>query len=324
MSRFKVTDPRAQVKDTETPGTAIIPISRSSLDKDSAVVDSTQKTIRAREFALRELSSIQNGNLIVMENTPLHPETIKILRALMGSPRVGKLTENEIQSCQSGLRYGGERGDTYSLETDGKLGPRTLDGLLAKNPELAKSLGVSRLSSDRLGEIINFRWEPSLPPASDSLGVRRTSLGYSGNQNLPAKVTQLPLFQQFGDFICQAAERYKVPVCLIVAVMNQESSGKKSAVSYKGARGLMQLMPATARSLGVKDIFDPEQNINGGTKYLRALMDRFDNNMELVLAGYNAGENAVARFGNKVPPYRETENYVAKIMRHYGSLTEAG
>lgn len=118
-----------------------------------------------------------------------------------------------------------------------------------------------------------------------------------------------------------AAERNGIDRRLILAVMKQESSFNPRAISYKGARGLMQLMPATAYRFGVKDIFDPAQNIEGGARYLRFLLDTFNGNVELALAGYNAGENAVIKYGSRIPPYRETQDYVRKISAHYDRLS---
>ena len=100
---------------------------------------------------------------------------------------------------------------------------------------------------------------------------------------------------------------------LINAVIRQESAYDPYAVSHKGAKGLMQLMPAMARRFGVKDVFDPAENVQGGVKYLRQLLDRYDGDRRLALAAYNAGEGAVDRFGG-VPPYRETQNYVERIV----------
>ncbi|HET9789093.1 MAG TPA: lytic transglycosylase domain-containing protein, partial [Pyrinomonadaceae bacterium] len=115
--------------------------------------------------------------------------------------------------------------------------------------------------------------------------------------------------------------KYNVDPYLIFLVMEQESHFNTHAVSPKGARGLMQLMPGTAARFGVRRSHDPAQNISGGTRYLRELLNRFNNRVDLVLASYNAGEGAVAKFGNKVPPYRETRNYVKKISYRYKRTT---
>ena len=115
--------------------------------------------------------------------------------------------------------------------------------------------------------------------------------------------------------------KHNVDPYLIFLVMEQESHFNTHAVSPKGARGLMQLMPGTAARFGVRRAHDPAQNINGGTRYLRELLNRFNNRVDLVLASYNAGEGAVAKFGNRVPPYRETRNYVKKISYRYKRTT---
>jgi len=114
--------------------------------------------------------------------------------------------------------------------------------------------------------------------------------------------------------IKEAATRYGVSEELIAAVIEAESQFNPRAVSAKGAQGLMQLMPATAATLGVEDPFSPRENIHGGVRHLRALIDRFDNNLPLALAAYNAGEGAV-RTHKGIPPYPQTRAYVRKIMR---------
>lgn len=117
--------------------------------------------------------------------------------------------------------------------------------------------------------------------------------------------------------IRQNGYKYNVDPYLIFLVMEQESHFNTYAVSPKGARGLMQLMPGTGARFGVRRPHDPAQNISGGTRYLRELLNRFNNRVDLVLASYNAGEGAVAKYGNRVPPYRETRNYVKKIGYRY-------
>ncbi len=116
-----------------------------------------------------------------------------------------------------------------------------------------------------------------------------------------------------------ASERFGVPRELVIAVSRAESAFRSDVTSPAGATGLMQLMPATARGLGVTDTSDPWQNLAGGTKYLRQLMDRFDGDVTKVVAGYNAGPNAVAQYGG-VPPYEETQTYVARVFDYAAEL----
>ena len=123
------------------------------------------------------------------------------------------------------------------------------------------------------------------------------------------------------SLIRQNGYKYNVDPYLIFLVMEQESHFNTRALSPKGARGLMQLMPGTAARFGVRRPHDAAQNISGGARYLRELLNRFNNRVDLVLASYNAGEGAVAKFGNKVPPYRETRNYVKKISYRYKRTT---
>lgn len=117
--------------------------------------------------------------------------------------------------------------------------------------------------------------------------------------------------------IRQNGNRYEVDPYLIFLVMEQESHFNTRVVSPKGARGLMQLMPGTGARFGVRHPHDPAQNISGGTRYLRELLNRFNNRVDLVLASYNAGEGAVIKYGHKVPPYKETRNYVKQISYRY-------
>jgi hypothetical protein len=114
------------------------------------------------------------------------------------------------------------------------------------------------------------------------------------------------------------ASRFGIDPYLVFCVIEQESQFKTYARSPKGAQGLMQLMPGTARRLGVRRPYDPAENIMGGTRYLKELMTMFNGRVDLVLASYNAGEGAVMKYGRNVPPYRETREYVKKIGKRYG------
>ena len=120
--------------------------------------------------------------------------------------------------------------------------------------------------------------------------------------------------------ITNASLRYGVPDKLVAAVIRAESAFNPQAVSRKGAQGLMQLMPGTASVLGVRNSFDPRQNIDGGVRHLRGLIDRFGNNLPLAIAAYNAGERAVLSYGG-IPPYPETQDYVTKVLRYYDGAT---
>jgi soluble lytic murein transglycosylase-like protein len=127
---------------------------------------------------------------------------------------------------------------------------------------------------------------------------------------------------QFDQAISGAAKAATIQAALVRAVIVVESGFNPHAVSKKGAVGLMQLLPATAKRYGVKDIYDPEQNIRAGAHYLSDLLTRFGSNLELALAAYNAGEDAVERYGRHVPPYRETMSYVPSVMKVYQRLME--
>lgn len=179
-----------------------------------------------------------------------------------------------------------------------------------------------------------------LPPPSEnnpkqnprSRKLKPTSLAYSHASSPLDRLKGLDLStslkgyttgdQNIDNLILESGKRNSVDPLLIYAVMHQESTFKKFALSPKGARGLMQLMPPTAKRFGVTSIFDPKQNIEGGARYLRFLLDYFDGDIKLALAGYNAGEGAVMKFGYRVPPYRETQEYVRRIGNRYSLMRD--
>lgn len=137
----------------------------------------------------------------------------------------------------------------------------------------------------------------------------------------PRGILALPFGQRpFHDSVVRASSATGVDAALLHAVITVESGYNHNAVSPKGATGLMQLLPSTARRYGTVNLRDPGENIHAGARYLRDLLTLFDNNLELALAAYNAGENAVIRHGRRLPPYSETRRYVPLVVAHYQRL----
>jgi len=130
--------------------------------------------------------------------------------------------------------------------------------------------------------------------------------------------------QKYAHIIQTASKAYGVEPSLVHAVISAESAYNPNAVSRTGAMGLMQLMPDTARRYGVQNMMDPTENIHGGVRYLRDLLDMFKGRMDLAIAAYNAGENAVIRSGHKIPPYAETRHYVPKVLGFYKTFQKRG
>jgi len=138
----------------------------------------------------------------------------------------------------------------------------------------------------------------------------------------PLRGDQLARSAVYDPYIEAAARATALEPALLRAVILAESGFNERAVSKKGAQGLMQLMPATALHYGADDPFDPGQNIAAGARYLRELVDRYDSDLQLVLAAYNAGEAAVEKHGRRIPPYRETRRYVPRVLRAYQRLLQ--
>ena len=146
--------------------------------------------------------------------------------------------------------------------------------------------------------------------SGEPVGARASGFAPAATSRDPAR------FTRYDEWIRQAAALYQIPVELVRAVIKCESDYDPRAISVSGARGLMQLMPPTAERLQVRDIDDPRENIFGGVRYLRILANTFNGDLELTVAGYNAGEDAVMRYGG-IPPYQQTRDYVVKVVAYY-------
>ncbi len=210
--------------------------------------------------------------------------------------------------------------------------------LVCALPALAQSVGGYTFDNFDIANGVRIEVEP-LPVAKAARKGRRNkaavsmnnattqaaTLSYSSGMAMTAS-RSLDGFTtgdaKVDSFIADSAARHGVDPVLIYATMHQESSFKPKAMSYKGARGLMQLMPGTAARFGVNNIWDPRQNIEGGTRYMRFLLNMFDGDVALALAGYNAGEGAVLKYGGRIPPYRETQEYVRRISRRYSLMRD--
>jgi hypothetical protein len=185
------------------------------------------------------------------------------------------------------------------------------NGVRVQTPVVETAKKTER-QSRKLTHSTNFKYTPA-PGALTHL----TSL--STNPSLGGFTTGN---SEVDSYIVESSKRHSVDPLLIYSVMHQESSFKQRAMSHKGASGLMQLMPATAARLGVKNIWDPKQNIEGGVKYMRFLLNLFSGDVRLALAGYNAGEGAVMKYGYNVPPYNETQEYVRRIGKRYSMIRD--
>lgn len=159
---------------------------------------------------------------------------------------------------------------------------------------------------------------PAIDRSTDTKAVSEQSAIQDGEAPQPEPAApDLP----FEEHIRQAAQTYHVDPALIRAIIMAESSYNPRAVSHRGAQGLMQLMPTTAKSLGIENSFDPALNIDGGVRYFKKLLDRFDGDVKLALAAYNAGSRYVRKYGG-VPPFKATRLYIKKVLRYHRLLQE--
>ncbi|TKD31642.1 lytic transglycosylase domain-containing protein [Azotobacter chroococcum] len=158
---------------------------------------------------------------------------------------------------------------------------------------------------------VRLRRETPVPPAMPVAAAKKQRGGEAG---------ALP----YAALVAAAAAEHGLPEALLHALIRAESNYDPHAVSPKGAAGLMQLMPDTARELGVADVWDPAANIRGGARYLKRLLEMFDQDLSLAVAAYNAGPGAVIGSGSAIPPFAETQRYVPKVLEHYRRLQSGG
>ena len=166
------------------------------------------------------------------------------------------------------------------------------------------TVSLSNVPTDERYTVLIAAPQPAGVPAADPVNPGKPGRALAG------KV-------RYARMVDAVARTYGLESALVHAVIAVESSYNPKAVSKKGAAGLMQLMPGTARRYGVTDAFDPAQNLGGGARYLRDLLQMFDSDVSLALAAFNAGENAVKKHGNRIPPFRETQRYVPRVLDYY-------
>ncbi|SFN61094.1 protein of unknown function [Nitrosospira briensis] len=189
-----------------------------------------------------------------------------------------------------------------------------LAALLASGPAQHVSADIIYSFTDEYG-VVHFSNVPTderYAPLSPEGAVAEKPPPIANHPRPPTS-----FYAEYGAVIEDIARTYALEGALIHAVISVESAYNAKAISRKGAAGLMQLMPETAKRYGVTDRFDPVQNLHGGARYLSHLLKMFDGNMSLALAAYNAGENNVVKYGNRIPPFQETKAYVPKVLALY-------
>ncbi len=263
------------------------------------------------------------------ENTKDLAEEKKLLKACQDFESI--FLKHMLKSSRGA--FGGDAsGGLFGKGMGGDIFKDMFDTELARHVAQSQGTGLARLLYNNMSQAVKSDDENVTPFDDLVTYVNRSAniqyqswmlkhLGQNQIERESGSKIELStsVSERIGNFhhdIIAAGKKYNVEPALVYAVIHQESSGRPDAVSSKGAKGLMQLMDATARELGVRNSMNPKENILGGTRYLKQMINRFNGDLKLSLAAYNAGPGTVERYGG-IPPYKETQNYVSKVMQYY-------